>query len=116
MVLKSISYAAPSVGADIDNLVQIWCSKTIDQLIGSFPNGLNQSYAHDEHFRLSNSLQNEIITFQFQSTANSAPSFSNPQNLISPPVDPPDPPVPGDTKCIMSMTVEFLRLRNKEIY
>ncbi len=60
MVLKSISYAASSDDAlnDFNDVVQIWCSKTIDQLIGSFPNVVNHSSSHYEHFRLSNSLQN----------------------------------------------------------
>lgn len=109
MVLKSISYSPQDAVADIANVVQIWCSKTNDQLIGSFPNKIGQNYSHDEHFRLSNGLQNEIITFAFQNTSNSAPSFSNPQSLISE-------AVVGDTKGILTMTVEFLKLANKEIY
>lgn len=79
----NLSYSPGAVN-DIPDMVQIWCNKTNDNLIASFPNNLGQSYNHDEHFRLNNSLQNESIAITFQTTANGAPSFSNPQNLISP--------------------------------
>jgi len=78
LVLKSLSYSPAGVG-DVPDLVQIWCNKTNDNLLTSFPNDLGQSYQHDEHFRLNNSLQNESIAFAFQTTANGAPAFSNPQ-------------------------------------
>lgn len=115
LVLKSVSYtpvpvpAPPGVG-DIADMVQIWCNKTNDNLLTAFPNNLGQSSQHDEHFRLSNSLQNESITFAFQTTANGAPLFTNPQPLISPGI------LVGNTKGIVCLTIEFLKLKNKEIY
>lgn len=115
LVLKYVSYTpfplppAPGVG-DIADMVQIWCNKTNDNLLTAFPNNLGQSNQHDEHFRLSNSLQNESITFAFQTTANGAPLFTNPQPLISPDT------VVGNTKGIVCLTIEFLKLKNKEIY
>ena len=108
IVLKSLSYS--SSAADVGDMVQVWCSKTNDNLITTFPNGISLSYDHNEHFRLNNSLQNESITFAFQTTANGAPTFSNPQPLISPGA------VVGNTRGIVCMTIEFLKLKNKEIY
>ncbi|HRP37419.1 MAG TPA: hypothetical protein PLS50_06450 [Candidatus Dojkabacteria bacterium] len=111
LVLKSLSYTpSTGTGGDVADMVQIWCNKTNDNLLTSFPNDLGQSYQHDEHFRLNNSLQNESITFSFQTTANGAPSFSNPQPLISPGA------VVGNTKGIVCLTIDFIKLKNKEIY
>jgi len=110
LVLKSLSYSPAGGGGDVPDLVQIWCNKTNDNLLTSFPNDLGQSYQHDEHFRLNNSLQNESITFAFQTTANGSPAFSNPQPLISPGA------VVGNTKGIVCLTIDFIKLKNKEIY
>ena len=38
LVLKSITYS-PGIG-DVGDMVQIWCSLTNDNLIGTFPNGI----------------------------------------------------------------------------
>ena len=110
LVLKSLTYS-PGAVADVDDMVQIWCSLTNDNLIGSFPNGIGQSYQHDEHFRLSNSFQTGNITLQFQTTIGpAAPFYYNPQALISPGA------VVGNTKGIVSFTVEFLKLKDKTLY
>lgn len=109
LVVKSLSYSLDAV-ADVPNMVQIWCNKTVDNLIATFPNAIPISVHHDTHFRLSNSLQNETITIEFQKTQFSAPSFQNPQQLISPGN------AVGDTKGIVCLTLEFLKLENKEIY
>ena len=109
LVLKSLTYSI-AVAPDIPDAVQIWCDKTCDGLITSFPNGISLNYQHNEHFRLTNTFQTGNITFQFQTTANGSPFFYNPQALISPAA------VLGNTKGIVSFTVEFLKLKNKEIY
>ena len=109
LVLKSITYS-PGVVPDVDDMVQIWCSLTNDNLIGTFPNGIGLSYQHDEYFRFRNSFQTGNITFQFQTTINGAPFYYNPQALISPGA------VLGNTKGIVSFTVEFLKLKDKTLY
>lgn len=109
VVLKSLTYS-PSAVADVADSVQIWCDKTVDGLIASFANGVGLSYQHDEHFRLSNGFQSGNMMFQFQTTANGAPQYCNPQGLISLGA------VLGNTKGIISFTLEFLKLKNKEIY
>ena len=82
LVLKSLTYS-PGAVPDVGDMVQIWCSLTSDNSIGTFPNGVGLSYQHDEHFRFSNSFQTGNIPFQFQTTANGAPFYYNPQKLIS---------------------------------
>ena len=82
IVLKSLTYSF-TVG-DLVDAVQIWCDKTCDGLITSFPNGISLNYQHNEHFRLTNTFQTGNIVFQFQTTANGSSIFSNPQTLISP--------------------------------
>ena len=110
LVLKSLTYSPGGV-ADVGDMVQIWCSLTNDNLLGTFPNGVGLSYQHDEHFRLSNSFQTGNITFQFQTTIGpAAPFYYNPQALISPGA------VVGNTKGIVSFTVEFLKLKDKTLY
>ena len=108
IVLKSLTYSF-TVG-DLVDAVQIWCDKTCDGLITSFPNGISLNYQHNEHFRLTNTFQTGNIVFQFQTTANGSSIFSNPQTLISPGA------VVGNTKGIVSFTVEFLKLRDKSLY
>ena len=113
LVLKSIIYS-PGAALDVGDMVQIWCSLTNDNLIGTFPNDIGQSYQHDEHFRLSNSFQTGNITFQFQTTIGpAAPFYYNPQALISVAALV---PVVGNTKGIVSFTVEFLKLKDKTLY
>ena len=109
LVLKSITYS-PGAVADAGDMVQIRCGITNDNLIGSFPNGIGQNYQHDEHFRLSNSFQTGNITFQFQTTAT---FYYNPQTLISVGALG---PVVGNTKGIVSFTVEFLKLKDKTLF
>ena len=109
LVLKSITYS-PGAVLDVGDMVQIWCSLTNDNLIATFPNGVGLSYQHDEYFRLSNSFQTGNITFQFQTTINGAPFYYNPQTLISVGA------VVGNTKGIVSFTVEFLKLKDKYLY
>ncbi len=113
MVLKSLTYSQG--GGDVDDAVQIWCDKTVDGLIASFPNNISQTYQHNEHFRISNSFQNGNMTFQFQTTIDGAPFFYNPQALISPNLGV-IPIVVGHTTGIVSFTIEFLKLKDKSIY
>ena len=40
LVLKSLTYSPGGV-ADVGDMVQIWCSLTNDNLMGTFPNGLS---------------------------------------------------------------------------
>ena len=109
LALKSLTYS-PSGIADVADAVQIWCDQTCDGLIASFPNGIALNYQHNEHFRLTNTFQTGNIVFQFQTTANGSPIFYNPQALISPLA------VLGNTKGIVSFTLEFIKLKNTEIY
>lgn len=108
MILKSVTYS-PVANADIGDSVNIWCDKTNDGIIATFANGIGLSYQHDEHFRLSNSFQTGNMTFQFQTTINGSPFFYNPQVLISG-------AILGNTHGIISFTVEFVKLKNKDIY
>ena len=38
LVLKSIIYNNTGAVADVDDVIQIWCNLTSDNLIGAFPN------------------------------------------------------------------------------
>ena len=111
IVLQSLMYS-PAAG-DVADAVQIWCDKTCDGLIGSFPNNTATNSKRNEHFRLTNTFQTGNITFQFQTTANGAPFFYNPQALISPNATP---LVVGNTRGIVSFTLEFIKLIDKSLY
>ena len=101
MVVKSLSYANHNAH-DTRNVVQIWCDKTVDPLIGQFPNFASTTQSPNTHIRLSNPFQADTLTLEFQQTEN-APvngSFSNPQQMITAEPDPgvvPPPPVLGNT-------------------
>src|SRR5687767_5523030 len=76
LVLKSIIYnVAPAT--DVAEIVQIWCNKTLDGLIGSFPNNGAISNSHNEQFKLNSSFQTGNIIFQFQE-ANGVIPYYNP--------------------------------------
>ncbi len=108
LVLKSIVYTErAAVQADIDNVVQIWCSVVIDGgLIGSFPNNVPVYQQHNERFRLTNTFQSGGIVFEFQQTALGAPSYCNPQAGI---VD--VGAGTSNTNGIVSFTIEFLKTK-----
>lgn len=119
LILKSISYANPNALAsqDVMDVVQIWCNITNDGLIGSFPNSGPSAIPvvsnPNTHLRLSNSFQTGNFILQFQVT-DGAPYFLNnasfnPQSLISS-------QVPQRTFGTVVLTVEFVKLKNKDIY
>ncbi|HRP37554.1 MAG TPA: hypothetical protein PLS50_07140 [Candidatus Dojkabacteria bacterium] len=102
LVFKQLAYQ--ELSNDIENLVQIWCDKTRDPIIGSFPNNIPVYIKHDDHFELNGEFKGGSITFELQQTANNVPGsgYSNPQ--------------PGivrngasDTNGILSFTIEFLQ-------
>ena len=111
MILKNISYNSGTT-QDVADVVQIWCNKTNDGLIGSFPNGgggnkLPGFCQHNEHFRISNSFQTGTFVLQLQQTG-SGGSFStvasySPQPLIS------SYPNGSQTTYIVSITLEFVK-------
>lgn len=114
LILKSISYNSAKV--DVPDVVQIWCNITNDGLIGSFPNSGDGSATpipvtqqHNDHFRISNSFQYGNFILQFQTTDQGDPFFCNPQPLISS-------QSPLRTSGIVSITIEFIKLKNKDIY
>ncbi len=119
LIVKSISYNNnTSLNADISQTVQIWCDKTNDGLIGSFPNSVNASYHHDEHFRLNSTFQTGNVLLQFLQSdtgtpatlfAAANPATVNPQQLISL-------TTVQETFGTVVITVEFVKLKNKEIY
>jgi len=66
LVLKSLAYGGG--GTDLADVVQIWCNLTNDGLIGAFPNTIQFSQMHDEHFSISNNFQTGNLVLQFQET------------------------------------------------
>lgn len=99
LILKSISYN--NVGnADTDDVVQIWCNITNDQLIGSFPNNTAVFLALNSHFQISNKFQVGVFELQFQQTKNNEPGgiCYNPQPLIG-----------ASTQGIVVLTIEFVK-------
>lgn len=101
LVLKAVVYQERAV-ADTADVVQIWCDKAQDNIIGSFPNNGPVQQQHNEHFSLNGTFQNGEIVFEFQQTANGAPFYYNPQPGI----------MQGgasNTNGIVSFTIEFLR-------
>ena len=105
LILKSISYNAVTAHADTDDAVQIWCDRTNDGLLTSFPNNTAFLSFCDLHFRLNNTFQTGNMTFQFQKTnAYTAPFYYNPQPLIS------DGAAPAKvSQGILSFTIEFVK-------
>jgi len=86
LILKSIVYNNTGAVGDIDDLVQIWCNLTNDNLIGAFPNSPQQHpivLSLDQHFSISNSFQTGNMVLQFQRTTTGNPASYNPQALIS---------------------------------
>ena len=56
LVVKSLAYSSLAGNADFNDLVQIACNITNDNLICAFPNTLMFSKVHDEHFAFNNSF------------------------------------------------------------
>ena len=107
LILKSLTYKIGTGVADTNDLVQIWCNLTDDNLIGSFPNNGTVFQQHNEHFSLSNKyFQTGQIVFEVQQTASSVPAtnpiFYNPQAGI----------IQGGashTNGTISFTIEFVK-------
>ena len=116
LVVKNISYngaiSPNQATTDIQDVVQIWCDKTNDGIIGSFPNAgsarIPSFYHINNHFRLNNSFQFGNFVLQFQQTGTSVSSYQ-PQPLISA-------AAVQTTFGVVSITLEFLKLKNKDIY
>lgn len=103
MVLKSLTYKVIVATPDaVDDVVQIWCDKTQDHLITSFPNNATLHQQHNEHFDLQGAFQNGTIAFEFQQTANASPSYSSTQPGIVQ-------AGASNTNGIVSFTIEFLK-------
>ena len=106
LILKTITYSANNVAVDVNDNVQIWCNRTDDNLIGSFPNaGVNNFpvfLTPNQHFRLSNTFQTGNFDLQFLSTDSGGPASYNPQHLISS-------QNPQRTKGFLSLTIEFVK-------
>ncbi len=103
LVLKSLSYASDA--ADVDNMVQIWCNITNDNILAAFPNSFPNTQQHDEFFKISNTFQTSTINFQFQKTQNYIiPFYYNPQPLISDATA-----LANVTRGTVSFTIEFLK-------
>jgi hypothetical protein len=103
LIVKSISYNT-SAGADTDALLQIWCNVTNDSLIGSFPNNAALCSEQDCHFRLNNSFQTGNFVLQFQTAGLDTDFHYNPTALNA------------TTNGTVAVTIEFIKLKNKEIY
>lgn len=101
LVVKSILYTITG-GADVDEMVQIWCNITNDNIIGVFSNNTRVGLHHNEHFSLNNTFQIGNMNLQFQKTDAGAPFYYNPQPLITP---------NGNTKGTVSITIEFLKTK-----
>lgn len=105
LILKSIAYNSPT-GADIDDVVQIWCNLTHDGLITSFPNNAAYMCYCDVHFRLNNTFQTGNAIFQFQQTgAPTIPYYYTPQPGIVQ-----GSPAASNSNGIVSFTIEFVKL------
>ena len=116
LVVKSISYhgaiSPNQASVDISDVVQIWCDKTNDGILASFPNSGTLSIpvflSLNNHCRLNNTFQTGNFVLQFQQTGSSVASCL-PQPLISD-------QAAHCTFGVASITIEFLKLKNKDIY
>ena len=112
LVVKSLAYSSLAGNADVNDLVQIACNITNNNLICAFPNTLMFSEVHDEHFAINNSFSGENLTLQFQGTDGlitegppivfSSPASFRSQRLISA-------QVPQRTKGTVVLTIEFVK-------
>ncbi|HRP37330.1 MAG TPA: hypothetical protein PLS50_05990 [Candidatus Dojkabacteria bacterium] len=109
LVLKSIAYNARHGNqADENDMVQIWCNITNDQIIGSFPNAgtsnIPVSTYLNSHYRLNNSFQTGNLVFQLQQTDGAGTASYNPQALIS---------LQNQQRTfgVVTLTIEFVKLK-----
>ena len=111
LVVKSLAYSSLAGNADVNDLVQIACNITNDNLICAFPNTLMFSEVHDEHFAINNAFSGGNLTLQFQGTDGliteigpvfASPASFRPQRLISA-------QVPQRTKGTVVLTIEFVK-------
>jgi hypothetical protein len=115
LLLKSISYS-PNEKTDLQDIIQIGCNITNDNIIGAFPNFNNFTYEHNDYLRLNNTFQTGNLQLNFMTTENAytdgafgAVATINPQRLISN-------QVPQRTFGVGVFTFQFLKLKNKELY
>ena len=91
-------------GVDTDDVIQIYCSITNDNIIGAFPNGSQSSILPNQQFSLNNTyFQTGTMTLQLQQTDNANPFSYNPQPLISS-------QDPQRTSGVVVLTFEFLKV------
>ena len=105
LILKTIVYSNTGPFADVDDVVQIWCNITNDNLIGAFPNTQTHSPVFlqlDNHFKISNTFQTGNFVLQFQQTSIGNPASFNPQPLISS-------QAAQHTHGTVVMTIEFIK-------
>lgn len=107
LIVKSIAYNVGSgVGAvaDASAVVQIGCNQTNDSLIGAFANNLSAFQTCNSHFRLNNSFQTGNFVLQFQTAGADTNFHYNPTELDT------------NSHGVVAVTIEFVKLKNKEIY
>ena len=105
LIVKSISYNVDPAN-DVAQVVQIWCNITNDNLIGAFSNKGPVSQVPNCQFRISNTFQTGNFELQFQETDNNGgPINYNPQRLIG-----------KETHGVVVIIIEFVKLKNKDIY
>ena len=107
LILKSIVYNTRTGDPDTDDVIQIWCDQTDDNLLAAFPNGATVFQQHDEHFRISKKFQSGVIQFQFQNTDKPATFYYSPQPLLT---DGLVGTAKTTTLGILSFTIEFVKL------
>jgi len=123
LIVKNITYSASATTADVGDAVQIYCNRTNDGIIGTFPNsgGANKVPVfcqHNECFRLSNSFQIGNFDLQLQQTscANIPPAGSVVASFQTQPLISNYANTQQKTFGIVSITLEFIKLRDKSIY
>ena len=111
LVVKSLAYSSLAGNADVNDVVQIACNITNDNLICAFPNTSMFSQVHNEHFAINNSFSGGNLTLQFKGTDGliteigpvfSSPASFRPQRLISA-------QAPQRTKGTVVLTIEFVK-------
>ena len=110
LVVKSIGYSGATGAADVEDMVQVWCNITNDNIIATFPNTNNIQTQHNSYFSISNKFQTGLFVLQFQETNGTLDNVPTngpiasylPQRLISS-------QDPQKTKGVVCLTIEFLK-------
>lgn len=103
LIVKSIVYNV-AANADTVGVVQIYCNVTNDSLIGAFGNDGLTAQQSNCHFRLNNSFQTGNFVLQFQKAGADTNFHYNPTALDT------------NSHGVAAVTIEFVKLKNKEIY